>query len=158
MLHKTRDLLVRQRTALINALRAHLAEYGIVTATGPGGVKALMKLLHEEQDDLPEHAGSPLALVVTQLEALQRQIDHLEKEILAWHRADEMSRRLATIPGIGPITASAIAAAVPDPGQFRSGRQFAAWLGLTPRPNSSGGKDRLGGISKHVCKRDQLRA
>jgi transposase len=148
MLHKTRDLLVRQRTALINALRAHLAEYGIVTATGPGGVKTLTKLLHEEQDELPEHARSALASVVTQLEALQRQVDHLEEEILAWHRADETSRRLATIPGIGPITASAIAAAVPDPGQFRSGRQFAAWLGLTPRPNSSGGKDRLGGISK----------
>ena len=102
MLRKTRDLLVRQRTALINALRAHLAEYGKVTATGPGGLKALTKLLHEEQDDLPEHARSALASVVFQLEALNRQIDHLEGEILAWHRADETSRRLATIPGIGP--------------------------------------------------------
>lgn len=143
MLHKTRDLLVRQRTALINALRAHLAEYGIVTATGPGGVKALTKLLREEQDELPTHARSALFSVVAQLEALQQQIDHLEDEILAWHRADETSRRLATIPGIGPITASAIGAAVPNPGQFRSGRQFAAWLGLTPRPHSSGGKERL---------------
>lgn len=98
MLHKTRDLLVRQRTALINALRAHLAEYGMVTATGPGGVNALTKLLHEEQDNLPEHARSALFSVVTQLDALQRQIDHLEEEILAWHRADETSRRLATDP------------------------------------------------------------
>lgn len=111
-------------------------------------MKALTKLLHEEQDELPAHARSALFSIVTQLGALERQINHLEEEILAWHRADETSRRLATIPGIGPITASAIAAAVPDPGQFRSGRQFAAWLGLTPRPHSSGGKEHLGGISK----------
>ena len=148
MLHKTRDLLVRQRTALLNALRAHLAEYGIVTATGPGGVSTLTKLLREEQDALPPHARAALSSLVEQLGALAEKIDRLEEQILEWHRSDETSRRLATIPGIGPITASAIAAAVPDPGQFRSGRQFAAWLGLTPRPNSSGGKERLGGISK----------
>ena len=148
MLHKTRDLLVRQRTALINALRAHLAEFGLVTATGPGGVKALTGLVHEQQDDLPSHACTALFSIVEQLEKLAEEIERLEKQILAWHRSDDTSRRLATIPGIGPITASAIAAAVPDPGQFRSGRQFAAWLGLTPRPNTSGGKDRLGGISK----------
>jgi transposase len=143
MLHKTRDLQVRQRTALINALRAHLGEYGIVTATGPCGVNALTKLLRDEQDALPPHARAALSSLVEQLGALAEQIDRLE-----WHRSDETSRRLATIPGIGPITASAIAAAVPDPGQFRSGRQFAAWLGLTPRPHSSGGKERLGGTSK----------
>ena len=148
MLHKTRDLLVRQRTALINALRAHLSEYGIVTSKGPGGVTALMKLLHEGQEKLPAYARSALHTISAQLRSLASEVDRLEALILAWHRADDTSRRLATIPGIGPITASAIAAAVPDASLFRSGRQFAAWLGLTPRPHSSGGKERLGGISK----------
>lgn len=148
MLHKTRDLLIRQRTALINALRAHLSEYGIVTSKGPGGVTALMKLLHEGQETLPIHARSALHGIGSQLRSLASEVDRLEAQILAWHRADDTSRRLATIPGIGPITASAIAAAVPDASLFRSGRQFAAWLGLTPRANSSGDKERLGGISK----------
>lgn len=148
MLHKTRDLLVRQRTALINALRAHLSEYGIVTSKGPGGVTALMKLLHEGQEKLPAYARSALHPIGAQLRLLASEVDRLETQILAWHRADDTSRRLATSPGIGPITASATAAAVPDASLLRSGRQFAAWLGLTPRPHSSGGKERLGGISK----------
>lgn len=148
MLHKSRDLLVRQRTMLINALRGHLAEYGIVTRVGAGGVAASLKALHEEQSRLPVHARSALHGIAAQLRALSSEIDRLEAQILAWHRNDETSRRLATIPGIGPITASAIAATVPDASLFRSGRQFAAWLGLTPRPHSSGGKERLGGITK----------
>jgi len=148
MLHKTRDLLVRQRTALINALRAHLSEYGIVTSKGPGGVTALMKLLHEGQEKLPAYARSALHTIGAQLRSLASEVDRLEALILTWHRADDTSRRLATIPGIGPITASAIAAAVPDASLFRSGRQFAARLGPTPRPHSSGGKERLGGMSK----------
>lgn len=139
MLHKSRDLLVRQRTALINALRSHLAEFGIVSATGPGGMKTLTTLLHEEHGSLPSHARSALFTIVNRLTALAREIERLEKEILEWHRSDANSRRLATIPGIGPITASAIAAAAPDPGQFKSGRQFAAWLGLTPRAYNSRG-------------------
>ena len=147
-LHKTRDLLVQQRTMLINALRGHLAEYGIVTSLGAGGVSAALKALHEEQDRLPVHARSALHGIAAQFRALSSEIDRLEAQILTWHRSDETSRRLATIPGIGPITASAIAAAVPDASLFRSGRQFAAWLGLTPRPHSSGGKERLGGITK----------
>lgn len=148
MLHKTRDLLVRQRTALINALRAYLAEYGIIAAKGTGGVTALMKVLHDAQDRLPVYARPALHTIAAQLRALAGEIDRLETQIVGWHKTDDASRRLATVPGIGPITASAIAAAVPDPGMFRSGRQFAAWLGLTPRPYSSGGKERLGGISK----------
>lgn len=148
MLHKSRDLMVRQRTMLINALRGHLAEYGIVTGVGAGGVTASLRSLHEEQDRLPTHARSALHGIAAQLRALASEIDRLEAQILAWHRNDETSRRLATIPGIGPITASAIAAAVPDASLFQSGRQFAAWLGLTPRPQSSGGKERLGGITK----------
>lgn len=148
MLHKSCDLMVRQRTMLINALRGHLAEYGIVAGVGAGGVTALVKPLQEQQDELPVHARSALHGIAAQLRALASEIDRLEAQIIAWHRADDISRRLATIPGIGPITASAISAAVPDASLFRSGRQFAAWLGLTPRPHSSGGKERLGGISK----------
>jgi transposase len=148
LLHKSRVLMVRQRTMLINALRGHLAEFGIVTGLGAGGVVASLKALHEEQDRFPAHARSALHGIAAQLRALTSEIDRLEAQILDWHRIDETSRRLATIPGIGPIAASAIAAAVPDASLFRSGRQFAAWLGLTPRANSSGGKERLGGITK----------
>ncbi len=132
MLHKSRDLMVRQRTMLINALRGHLAEYSIVTGIGTGGVTAMLKALHEQPENLPLHARSALHGLAAQLRALASEIDRLEAQILAWHRADETSRRLATIPGIGPITACAISAAVPDASLFRSGRQFAAWLGLTP--------------------------
>lgn len=148
MLHKSRDLMVRQRTMLINALRGHLAEYGIVTGLGAGGVVASLKALHEKQDRFPAHARSALHGIAAQLRALASEIDRLEAQILDWHRNDETSRRLATIPGIGTVTASAIAAAVPDASLFRSGRQFTARLGLTPRANSSGGKERLGGITK----------
>lgn len=97
---------------------------------------------------MPVHAQSALRSIVAQFYALGREIGHLEKQILDWHCRDEVSQRLATVPGIEPITASAIAATVPDASIFRSGRQFVAWLGLTPRPHSSGGKERLGGITK----------
>jgi len=131
MLHKTRDLLVRQRTGSINALRSHLAEYGIVIGQGPGGVKALVAVLQQSDDALPTQARVALQTIVTQLRTIAAQIEGLEAEVLAWHRTNETSRRLASIPGIGPITATALAAAVPDAALFRSGRQFAAWLGLT---------------------------
>jgi transposase len=148
MLHKVRDLLVRQRTMLINALRGHLAEFGIIAARGPGGVTAAIAALHEGQDRLPELARQVLHALIDQMRVIGIEIAKAEQRVMAWHRASEASQRLATIPGIGPITASAIAAAVPDAAVFRSGRQFAAWLGLTPRAHSSGGKERLGGISK----------
>jgi len=147
MLHKVRDLLVRQRTMLINALRGHLAEFGVVTARGPAGVKAIEEL-HQMQDGLPALARIAFQRLVDRLEAVGAEIRKAEREIVASCREDAVSRRLMTIPGIGPITASAIVAAAPDGTLFRSGRQFAAWLGLTPRPHSSGGKERLGGISK----------
>jgi transposase len=147
-LHKVRDLLVRQRTMLINALRGHLGEFGIVAARGPGGVATAIAALHEAQESLPSEVVPALHGLVEQLQAVGIQVSKLEKRILLCHRADANSRRLATIPGIGPITASAIAAAVPDAGLFKSGREFAAWLGLTPRAHSSGGKQRLVGISK----------
>jgi transposase len=133
---------------LINALRGHLAEFGIVAARGPGGVTAVITALHEAQGGLPDLARQVLHGLIDQMRVICAEITKAEKRIMAWHRASEASQRLATIPGIGPITASAIAAAVPDATLFRSGRQFAAWLGLTPRAHSSGGKQRLGGISK----------
>jgi transposase len=148
LLHKVRELLFQQRTMLINALRGHLAEFGIVAAQGPAGVKAAIARFRAEQGSLPELARSAIQRLVGQLEELGGEVRQAENEIVAWCRSDAASRRVMTIPGIGPITASAISAAVPSPALFRSGRQFAAWLGLTPRPHSSGGKERLGGISK----------
>lgn len=107
-----------------------------------------LKALRDDDQGLPDLARSALGGLADQLEQLGAEIGRLERQILEWHRQDETSRRLATIPGIGPITASALAARAPDPKLFRSGRQFAAWLGLTPRANGSGGKERQGGISK----------
>jgi transposase len=148
MLHKTRELLVRQRTMQTNALRAHLAELGIVAAQGVEGLSSLKTHFHKVLGSLPEHATAALQTLIRMADCLVDEIERLENRILDWHRASNASRRLATIPGIGPITASAIAANVPDASLFRTARQFAAWLGLTPRANSSGGKDRQMGISK----------
>jgi transposase len=148
MLHKVRDLLVRQRTMWINALRGNLAEFGIIAAKGPTGVKALINTYHEIKDTLPKAADNAHRALVDQLSRVSDEIERTETRIVAWHRQSEVSLWLATIPGIGPITASAIAAAVPDATLFRSGRQFAAWLGLTPRAHSTGGKQRQVGISK----------
>jgi transposase len=148
MLHRARDLLVRQRTMLINALRAHLAEFGVIEARGPGNVWPLAALIENGDARVPELARRALLPLIAQLRASETQIDALDTEILSWHQSSETSRRLATIPGIGPVIASAIAAAVPDASIFATGRQFAAWLGLVPRQNSTGGKPRLGRISK----------
>lgn len=148
MQHKTRDLLVRQRTMLINALRGHLAEFGFVAPRGPRGVKEALNVLSQKEEDFPALARDAFGLLTRQLETLEAEIASTEKAIIAWCKDDDQARRLLTIPGIGPITASAITAAVPDASLFRSGRQFAAWLGLTPKPHSSGGKDKLGRISK----------
>lgn len=150
MLHRARDLLVRQRTMLINALRGHLAEIGLVASQGPAGVAALIKTVEDLENSAtwPAPMISALKSLTSQLHEIRAEIDRLEKDLVARHRACERSRRLTTIPGVGPITASAMAAAVPDAGVFRSSRQFAAWLGLTPRANSSGGKERQAGITK----------
>ncbi len=149
MLHRTRDLLVRQRTQLINALRAHLAELGLVAAQGRDGLKDLIAHRQgRERTSFPTWRGRPCRLMLNQLDALQQQIGELERQIHAQHRASDASRRLETIPGIGVIGATAIAATVTDPEVFKSGREFAAWIGLVPRQNSSGGKERLGSISK----------
>ena len=149
MLHRARDLLIRQRTQLINALRVHLAELGMVAATGRDGVKKLIAIVAGgTEQQLPGPMREALQALIAQLEALQQQIGKLECQIHAQHRASEASRRLETIPGIGVIGATAIAATVTDPTVFKSGREFAAWIGLVPRQNSSGGKERLGSISK----------
>ena len=149
MLHRTRDLLIRQRSSLISAIRAHFAEFGIVVGQGIRNVERLLALLETAGDQrLPALAAEMLGILAAQLRYVAEQVKEVEVKLLAWHRADETSRRLQSIPGLGPITASAIVATVGDPKQFKSGRQFAAWLGLVPQQRSSGGKERLGGISK----------
>jgi transposase len=149
VLHRTRDLLMRQRTMLMNAIRGHLAEFGIVAAQGPRHVGTLIVNLHRDEcPGVPRIARQAILALASQLEGLEQEIDALERELLVWHRTSAASQRLATIPGVGIITATALAASVPDPGVFKSGRQFAAYLGLVPRQNSSGGKNRLGRISK----------
>ena len=149
MLHRTRDLLMRQRTQVINALRAHMAELGIVAAQGREGIKELLKIIACEEDArLPVDAHTSLVVLAAQLQALQTMIRSIEKRIVVQHRSNEASRRLQTIPGIGIIGATAIAATVPDPKVFRSGRDLAAWIGLVPREGSTGGKHKLGPISK----------
>jgi transposase len=147
MLHRTRDLLVRQRTQLINAMRAHLAEFGLIAAQGRDGLTTLIAIMKSEVS-IPDLARKALHGLLGQLDALGQQISDIERHIHAEHRSNDTSRRLETIPGIGVIGATAIAAMVPDPTVFKSGRDFAAWIGLVPRQNSSGGKERLGSISK----------
>ena len=149
MLHRSRDLLVRQRTQLVNMIRAQLSEFGIAIAKGVHhALKVVERLLAGEGVQIPSHATTALLALAALVHAVQVQIGGLEQELMTWFRSNERAQRLATIPGIGYITATALAASVTDPQQFSSGRQFAAWLGITPLQNSSGGKDRLGRISK----------
>jgi transposase len=149
MLHRTRDLLIRQRTMLANSLRAHCAEFGLVVAQGMAKLAELLARIADESDNrIPSLARGCLLVLAQQLQELQLKIGEVERALHAWHRSSEVSRRLETIPGIGPITASALAVTVADPTLFCSGRHLAAWLGLVPRQNSSGGKARLGSISK----------
>lgn len=149
MLHRARELLVRQRTMLINALRGHCAEFGLVAAQGISSAADLIRIIDDPEDTrLPGLAREALGLLVEQLNAVRSRVKALEARLLVWHRSNEASRRLEAIPGVGVITATALVATIGDAGQFRSGRQLSAWLGLVPRQHSSGGKDRLGRISK----------
>ncbi len=141
---RARDLLVRQRTQITNALRGHLAEYGHVAAKGVCYVERLIDRI----DDLPHQAQPALHGLVLAMRALDEQIVALDREIALRAKEDEAARRLMTIPGIGPVTAAAMAALAPDPHAFRCGRDFAAWLGLTPLQKSTGGKQKLGQITK----------
>jgi transposase len=146
---KVRQLLVGQRTRAVNALRGHLAEFGVIAAKGLGRVADLAGIVREVADTrLPSIAREALLVLIEQIEDLDRRIGKVETAIVRRSRADETARRLATVPGIGALTANALQALVPDPGGFKSGRHFAAWLGLTPRAHSSGGKERLGRISR----------
>ncbi len=150
MLHRTRDLLIRQRTQLINALRAHLAEFGLVAEKGRDGIAELAAIVTDESNshELPVAMKQALQALLDQFAALQTQIGELDRGIHAQHRANDVSRRLETIPGIGIIGATAIAATIADPSAFKTGRDLAAWIGLVPRQYSTGGKEKLGGISK----------
>ena len=149
MLHRTRQLFIRQQTSVINAIRAHMAEYGIVAPVGRKGVEQLLAIVTDAGDErVPEVARACLAALGAQLRILKAQILAFDRQIMAWHRSNEISRRLDAIPGIGPALATALVASVADPKAFRSARNFSAWIGLVPKQHSSGGKDRLGSISK----------
>ncbi len=145
---RARDLLVRQRTQMINALRGHLTEYGYVVAQGPSHIAKLIELVKEPTHDLPEAARVVLCLIVEALNVLDEKLVQLDAEITRRAREDAEARRLTTIPGVGPITATALVALAPSADTFSKGRDFAAWLGLTPLQHSSGGKEKLGATSK----------
>jgi len=149
VLHRTRHLFVRQQTSVINVIRAHLAEFGIVAPVGRHGVEELLGIVADPSDKrVPEVARACLAALGAQLRVLKAQILEFDRMITAWHRSSETSRRLDDCPGVGPALATALVATVADPKAFRSGRNFSAWIGLVPKQHSSGGKDRLGSISK----------
>lgn len=149
VLHRVRETLVRQKTQLINALRAHLAEFGIIAPSGAQKVVQLTtRLADDGEDAVPGHAKTVLQMLVDQLRDTARRISDLDDRLREQAKSNETCRRLMTIPGIGPVIATALVATIGDAKSFTSGRHLAAWLGLVPRQTSSGGKDRLGGISK----------
>ena len=145
---RTHQCFVRQRTQLINALRGHLAEFGIVVAQGPANLGAVAGILAEEAVDLPDGVRVIGQLYLDQIGMLSEKIDELSLKLREATKSNEDMRRLCTVPGVGPVTAGAILAFAPDLRAFKSGRNFAAWLGLVPRQHSTGGKTRLGGVSK----------
>jgi len=149
MLHRSRQILVRQRTMLSNAIRGHMAELGIISAKGRNGTAALLQIIANTDDDrIPLIARFCLEVLARQYKALTAEIGSIDKRIHAWHRSCEECRRLEQIPGIGPIVATALVAEIGDWKQFRSGRNLAAWIGLVPKQHSTGGKERLGSITK----------
>lgn len=156
MVLKTRELFIRQRSQTANAMRAHLAERGIIAATGMTSIAKLVAILRDDDDArLPSAARAALLEMAEQIEGLTARIEALDTKIMTAVRADETTRRLTSIPSVGPIIAATVRATIQDPAAFRTGRDLAAWIGITPRANSSGGKERLGRISKRGNK--QLR-
>src|SRR4026208_2535185 len=148
VLHRTRHLFMRQQTSVINAIRAHLAEFGIVAPIGRNGVEELLLVVTDTNDKrVPEVARVCLSALGAQLRRFKEQILEFDRLITAWHRSNEMSMRRDDIPGVGPALATALVASVADPKVFRSGRNFSAWIGLVPKQHSSGGKDRPGRVS-----------
>ena len=149
MLHRTRHLFIRQQTAVINAIRAHLAEFGIVAPVGRNGVEDLLGVVADPSDKrVPEIARTCLAALGAQLRMLKARILEFDRMINAWHRSNETSKQLDAIPGVGPALATALVASITNAKAFRSGRDFSAWIGLVPKQHSSGGKEKLGSISK----------
>jgi transposase len=148
MVLRVRDLLIKQRTMLSNAIRGHAAEFGLVAAKGPLKISELLQRAHAEEAGVPALAREMLSLLANQLDALEARLKALETQLVAWHRQDPVSQCLATQPGIGPIGAVSFALKVTDPQGFRSARHFAAWLGLTPKEHSTGGRRRPGRISR----------
>lgn len=148
MLLKTRELLIKQRTMLVNAMRGHAAEFGVVAAKGLGKASELLQHAHAGEAGVPALALEMLGLLASQRDALDVKLKMIEARLVAWHKADPVSQCLATQPGIGPIGAVSFSLKVTDPKAFRSGRHFAAWLGLTPKENSTGGRSRQGRISR----------
>jgi transposase len=148
VIFRTRDLLVRQRTQLINALRGHMGEFGLVVPQGAARAKELVALVADPDTLVPERARPALQVLVSALERLDAEIRRLEAEIVRRAKEDPTARRLMTIPGVGPLIATALVALAPPPQTFRRGRDFAAWLGLTPRQHSTGGKQRLGATTR----------
>ena len=148
VIFRARDVLVGQRTQLINAIRGHLSEYGMIAPQGPFHVERLIAQIEDPASDLPEPARACLTVLVSTLRHLQEQTAALDAEIAARAKADDVARRLMTVPGIGPLIATALEALAPPAETFRSGRDFAAWVGLTPVQRSTGGKERLGRTSR----------
>lgn len=148
VLHRTRSILVRQRTQLSNAIRGHMSEFGVVAPIGRNGLQALKEIVAAGDIRVPEEARACLLMLFDQLELISDQILESDRRIIASARSTEVGRRLMEIPGVGPLLASALVATIADPKAFKSGRNLAAWIGLVPRQNSSGGKERLGGITK----------
>jgi transposase len=146
VIHRTRMTLMRHRIELSNTIRAHMAEFGLVAPIGRMGLQGLIEIVRDER--VPASARICLKLLADQLDLVNRHALETDRMILASARATEVGRRLMAVPGVGPVLASAIVASVPDPHAFKSGRNLAAWIGLVPRQNSSGGKERLGGITK----------
>jgi transposase len=148
-LHRTRHLFIRQQTSVINAIRAHLAEFGIVAPVGRKGVEQLLEAVANAREQrIPALARACIAALGAQLRGLKAQILEFDRQIMLWHRSHETSKRLDEVPGVGPALATALVASIADPKAFRSGRDFSAWIGLVPKQHSSGGKERLGSISK----------
>jgi transposase len=148
VVHRTHEILSRHRVGLINAIRAHMAEFGVVAPAGPQHVGRLIERITDPKTALPDMVRDVLTILADQLCALAKKINALEAQMKRHCRKEPEAARLLTIPGVGPITASAVLAGVPDIHGFRSARDFAAWLGLVPKQNSSGGKERLGRITK----------
>jgi len=149
VLHCVRLMLTRQRTALSNAIRGHMAEYGLVAPVGRNGLQRLIAIIADQHDErLPAMARASLVILASQLQLVNEQVLDNDRRVRATARSTDLGRRLMEVPGVRPVLASALVASVPEPRAFKSGRDLAAWIGLVPKQNSSGGKEKLGGITK----------